>query len=259
MRKYYLMLSEEDIMCSAYLMAAMSMLYSMLMNFDKSDYWYDKLAEYRDNAKGSEKREATQRIVYLEISLPHRGNINILELIKGCYALLTDKSIPFPELSVTSNQPSLMNGGKDFCDWSRHDREIAAAAGKPVVTFLGKYRKGLVNAALAESFFEKGGDRCAADRNIDKKWFERVRTETGKMARRYPLYLKNTVKNIPELRPMDIRILTCLADGLSVQKTAEKLNINYETLRSRIKEIYRRPDAKNKTEAVMVAREMKLI
>lgn len=79
------------------------------------------------------------------------------------------------------------------------------------------------------------------------------------MARRYPLYLKNTAKNIPELRPMDIRILTCLADGLSVQKTAEKLNINYETLRSRIKEIYRRLDAKNKTEAVMVAREMKLI
>ena len=79
------------------------------------------------------------------------------------------------------------------------------------------------------------------------------------MARRYPLYLKNTAKNIPELRPMDIHILTCLADGLSVQKTAEKLNINYETLRSRIKEIYRRPDAKNKTEAVMVAREMKLI
>ncbi|MDY2847876.1 MAG: hypothetical protein SOU50_06620, partial [Oscillospiraceae bacterium] len=239
MRKYYLMLSEEDIMCSAYLMAAMSMLYSMLMDFDKSDYWYDKLVKYRDNARGSEKREATQRIVYLEISLPHRGSINILELIKGCYALLTDKSIPFPELSVTSNQPSLMNGGKDFCDWSRHDREIAAAAGKPVVTFLGKYGKGLVNAALAESFFEKGGDRCAADRNIDKKWFERIRTETGKMARRYPLYLKNTAKNIPELQPMDIRILTCLADGLSVQKTAEKLNINYETLRSRIKEIYR--------------------
>lgn len=46
---------------------------------------------------------------------------------------------------------------------------------------------------------------------------------------------------------------------MSVQKTAEKLNINYETLRSRIKEIYRRLDAKNKTEAVMMAREMKLI
>ena len=84
-------------------------------------------------------------------------------------------------------------------------------------------------------------------------------TETGKIARRYPLYLKSSARSVPELQPVDIRILTCLADGLSVQKTAENLNINYETLRSRIKEIYRKLGAKNKTEAVMVAREMKLI
>lgn len=54
-------------------------------------------------------------------------------------------------------------------------------------------------------------------------------------------------------------ILTCLADGLSVQKTAEKLNVNYETLRSRVKEIYRRMGARNKVEAVMIARETNLI
>ncbi len=455
MRKYYLMLSEADIESNVYLMSAMSMLYSMLLDFEKSEYWYKKLTDYRDKAKGSSRREATQRIVYLDISLPGRGSINILELLKNCYALLTDKSIPFPEISVTSNQPSLMNGGKDFCDWSKYDREIAATAGKLVVTFLGKYGKGLVNAAFAESFFEKGGDPyeimsliskakleaeaggktelcfaatgplfrqyiimgdpdnardllssfekkakneglkrlypvidamkcrisliegdmdavadwmktapdkneyfiaferyryitkircyiamesydrafslieamnyyaeycdrkyicmelgilaaivrfrtgadwknnfisvlekiceykfipilsaegaavydllneceslCTENKKIDKKWFERIRSETGKVARRYPLYLKNSVKAVPELQPIDVRILTCLADGLSVQKTAEKLNINYETLRSRIKEIYRKLGAKNKTEAVMVAREMKLI
>lgn len=455
MRRYYFMLSEADILSNVYLMSAMSMLYSMMLDFDKSEYWYKKLTEYRDNAKGSGRREATQQIVYLDISLPGRGSINILELIKNCYALLRDKSIAFPEFSVTSNQPSLMNGGKDFCDWSKHDKEIAATAGNIVVAFLGKYGKGLVNASLAESFFEKGGDpyevmsliskakleaeadgktelcfaatgtlvrqyiilgdtdnatalltsfektakkeglkrlypvieamkcrialingdmdeaaewmktapdenerfvaferylyltkircyiamesydlaysliesmnyyaehcdrkyismelgilaaivrfrtgaeweerfvsvlericeyqfipilsgegaavyellkqcenRCADNKKIDKKWFERVLTETGKIARRYPLYLKSSARSVPELQPVDIRILTCLADGLSVQKTAENLNINYETLRSRIKEIYRKLGAKNKTEAVMVAREMKLI
>lgn len=455
MRRYYLMLSDADIESNVYLMSAMSMLYSMLLDFDKSEYWYKKLTEYRDRAKGSGRREATQQIVYLDIALPGRGSLNILELIINCYSLLTDKSIPFPEFSVTSNQPSLMNGGKDFCDWSKHDREIAATAGKIVVTFLGKYGKGLVNAALAESFFEKGGDpfeimsliskakleaeaggktelcfaatgtlfrqyiilgdtgnardllvsfekkagkeglkrlypviqamqcrislfegdmeavgdwmktapdeneyfiaferyryltkircyiamesydrayslieamnyyaetcdrkyismelgiltaiirfrtgaewenrfisvlekiceyrfipilsseggavyellrlcesRCAENKKIDRKWFERVLSETGRVARRYPMYLKSGARAVPELQPADIRILTCLADGLSVQKTAEKLNINYETLRSRIKEIYRRLGAKNKTEAVMMAREMKLI
>ncbi|MGN0656886.1 MAG: hypothetical protein ACI4KR_08830 [Ruminiclostridium sp.] len=39
MRRYYLMLSEEDISSSVYLMSAMSLLYSMLLEFDKSEYW----------------------------------------------------------------------------------------------------------------------------------------------------------------------------------------------------------------------------
>ena len=100
-------------------MSAMSLLYSMLMDFDRSEFWYQKLKEYRDSARGSEQREATCRLVYLDISLPNRG--------------------------------------KDFCEWSKHDREIAVSAGKIVCTFLGKYGKGLVNVALAEGFFEKGG------------------------------------------------------------------------------------------------------
>lgn len=449
------MLSDEDICGSVYLMSAMSMLCSMLLDFDKSEYWYNTLRKYRDSAKGSEYREATRQLAYLDISLPHLGSKNILELIKSCYTLLKDKSIPFPELSVTSNQPSLMNGGKDFCEWSKHDREIAAMAGKLVSTFLGKYGKGLVNAALAESFFEKGGDPyeiislvskakleaesggktelcfaanavlirqhmvsgnpdaanslldsfekiakreginrmfptidalrcrialmegnaaivgewfknapdeneafvamerylhltkircyiaagepdrafsliesmryyaekcdrkfiemelsiltaivryrhgsewkdefvralericeyrfvpiisrevaavfpllnecrglCEADRKIDPKWFESVVEATGKVARRYPLYLKADKISAADISPIDIRILACLAEGLSVQKAAERLGMNYETLRSRIKELYRRLGAKNKTEAVMIAREIKII
>lgn len=51
-----------------------------------------------------------------------------------------------------------MNGGKDFCEWSKKDRELAAGIGRIVELVLGKYGKGLVSLALAESFFEKGGD-----------------------------------------------------------------------------------------------------
>ena len=81
-----------------------------------------------------------------------------------------------PEFSVTSNQPSLMNGGKDFCDWSKHDREIAATAGKLVSAFLGRYGKGLVSAALAESFFEKGGDPYEVISLVSKS---KLAAETG--------------------------------------------------------------------------------
>lgn len=455
MRKYYLMLSDEDIRSNAYLMSAMSMLYSMLLDFDKSEYWYNELKAYKNRTTGSKQREAISLIAYLDVGLSSRGSVNILQLIKDCYTLLTEKSLSVPEFSVTSNLPSLMNGGKDFCDWSKHDREIAATAGNIVCSFLGKYGKGLANAALAESFYEKGGDpyeiisliskakleaeaggktelifaanatlirqyishgemdnakellnsfektaqseklhrlfpnieamkcrmslysgdmeavgqwmknapdesrmfnaleryryltkircyiayenydrayalietlryyaercdrkyinmeldiltsvilfrkgdewesrfikalekiceyrfipiiseegaavyellnqcadSCSRNKKINREWFERVVSETGRISRCYPMYLKATAKDFSKLQPMDIRILTCLADGLSIQETAVKLNMNYETLRSRIKEVYRKLNAKNKTEAVITARGMKLI
>lgn len=455
MRNYYLMFSDEDIRSNAYLMSAMSMLYSMLLDLDKSEYWYNELKKYKETVKGSKQREATSLIAYLDISLPGRGSINILELIKDYYTLLSQDSIPMPEFSVTSNIPSLMNGSKDFCDWSRHDRKIAATAGNIITVFLGKHGKGLINAALAESFFEKGGDPyeimslisrakieaeasgnseltfaatgtlfrqyiilgepdnaktllssyeskakkeqlkrlypsieamkcrlaliegdneaaalwlktapdenvefiafyrylyltkircyisfeqydrayslieamkfyaehcdrkyilmelgiltaiirfrtgeawkndfakvleqiceyqfipilteysatvynmlyqlddiCEENKKINHKWFERIRSESGRVARHYPLYLKRRATAIPKLQPMDIRVLTCLANGLSIQETAKRLSINYETLRSRIKEIYRKLGAQNKTEAVLIARETKII
>ena len=102
-------------------------------------------------------------------------------------------------------------------------------------------------------------DSCSRNKKINREWFERVVSETGRISRCYPMYLKATAKDFSKLQPMDIRILTCLADGLSIQETAVKLNMNYETLRSRIKEVYRKLNAKNKTEAVMTARGMKLI
>lgn len=455
MREYYLMLSDEDIRSNAYLMSAMSMLYSMFLDFDKSEYWYNELKAYKNRTTGSKQREAICLIAYLDIGLPGRGSVNILQLIKDCYTLLTEKQLSVPEFSVTSNLPSLMNGGKDFCDWSKHDREIAATAGNIVCAFLGKYGKGLANAALAESFYEKGGDpyeiisliskakleaeaggktelvfaatatlirqyishgemdnarellnsfektaqseklhrlfpnieamrcrmslysgdmeavgqwmknapdesrmfialeryryltkircyiayenydrayalieslryyaercdrkyinmeldiltsvilfregdewesrfikalekiceyrfipiiseegaavyellnqcadSCSRNKKINREWFERVVSETGRISRCYPMYLKASAKDFSKLQPVDIRILTCLADGLSIQETAVRLNMNYETLRSRIKEVYRKLDAKNKTEAVMTARGMKLI
>lgn len=61
MRKYYFMLSDEDIKNNAYLMSAMSMLYSMLLDFEKSEYWYNELKAYKNRTTGSKQREAICR------------------------------------------------------------------------------------------------------------------------------------------------------------------------------------------------------
>lgn len=158
LKHYYLMLPEEKIRESVELMAGMSMLQSMLLNEDESERWYRELAACAKERTGGIKRAAEERLLYLDIGLPHRGIIRMTDLMKRAGVFLTERKAALPEFSVTSNLPSMMNGGKDFCEWSRRDRELAKSIGKVVTFVLGKYGKGLVELALAESFFEKGGD-----------------------------------------------------------------------------------------------------
>lgn len=156
LRRYYFLLPEESICTSPVLMAGMSMLQSMLMNPQESERWYRLLADFAAKSQGSARREAKNRLLYLDIALPHRGVVHMADLLKHAGALLKDGKAILPEFSVTSNLPSMMNGGKDFCEWSKRDKELAASIGKVVEFVLGKYGKGLVSLALAESYFEKG-------------------------------------------------------------------------------------------------------
>jgi LuxR family maltose regulon positive regulatory protein len=158
LRKYYLELPEEKIRESIELMAGMSMLWSMLLNIEESERWYEELKQTEGTLSGSAKKAAKSWLVYLDIAIPHRGSMALTDIIKNAGTLLMNRNITLPEFSVTSNLPSQMNGGKDFCEWSRRDKELAKTIGKMIEFTLGKYGKGLLNLALAESFLEKGGD-----------------------------------------------------------------------------------------------------
>lgn len=158
LRRYYFNMDEREIADSPVLMAGMSMLYSMLMDGEKSEYWYEKLKAYAASARGGVRREAQSRLAYLDIGLPHRGSRSVLDVMKKIPALLFDKGNQLPEFSVTSNLPSTMNGGKDFCHWSPDDTMLAKTVGPLVERVLGRYGIGLVKAALGESLYEKGED-----------------------------------------------------------------------------------------------------
>lgn len=158
LRHYYFNMDEREIADSPVLMAGMSMLYSMLMDGEKSEYWYEKLKAFAASARGGVRREAQSRLCYLDIGLPHRGSRDVLAVMKRVPALLLDKGNCLPEFSVTSNLPSTMNGGKDFCHWSPSDTKLAKTVGPLVERVLGRYGKGMVKAALGESYYEKGED-----------------------------------------------------------------------------------------------------
>ena len=159
LRQYYQALSDADIQREPVLMTAMSVLYSVLMNAEKSEYWYARLREYAANAKGNDCSEANAQIAYLDIVLPHRGSKDLVSILKTVSALLRNSGDILRPVSLTNNQPSLMNGGKDFCEWSKNDLFLAKTLGPVVERMLGKAGVGLVQAALGESAYAKGEDR----------------------------------------------------------------------------------------------------
>ena len=159
LRQHYQALSDADIQREPVLMTAMSVLYSVLMNAEKSEYWYVRLREYAANAKGNDRSEANAQIAYLDIVLPHRGSKDLVSILKTVSALLRNSGDILRPVSLTNNQPSLMNGGKDFCEWSKNDLFLAKTLGPVVERMLGKAGVGLVQAALGESAYAKGEDR----------------------------------------------------------------------------------------------------
>ncbi|MGN0167607.1 MAG: LuxR C-terminal-related transcriptional regulator [Acetatifactor sp.] len=168
LRKYYLELPEDYIRDSVELVTGMCMLQSLLLNPEESERWYETLKQKEQEATGRLRQIIKSNLAYLDISLPHRGSSDVLSVLKSAWTLMKNREITLPELSVTSNAPSMMNGGKDFCEWSRRDKELAASVGKMVSFVLGKYGAGLVELALAESFFEKGEDNYEVIRLVSK-------------------------------------------------------------------------------------------
>lgn len=109
----YLALPEEEVRSSPDLIAARSMLYSLALNATESERWYAVLQEYAaDHPDPEEHRLAESWLVYLDISLPHRGIANLIEVLDEAARKIQTEHLVMPEFSVTGGQPSLINGSK---------------------------------------------------------------------------------------------------------------------------------------------------
>ncbi len=175
LRRYYLGMDEKLISTSPELMAGMSLLQSIMLDDEESERWYEELENHTKKQSGRAKQVAQEKLLYLDIALPHRGTVRMIDLLKTAGNFLSGKGF-LMELSLTNSQPSMMNGGKDFCEWSRRDKELAKSIGKLVELVLGRFGKGLVNLALAESCYEKGADSYEVAAYADKG---RLQAESG--------------------------------------------------------------------------------
>jgi len=160
LRKYYRSLPEEEILASPELMSGMSILCSLTFDVEGSERWYTALRDYTAvmNRRSPVYKEVQGLVDYLNIALPHRGSVNIRDILMAAYDRLTGGKISLPEFSVTSNMPSVLRGGKDFSAWVPKDRLLYRTIGKPVESMLGRLGVGLPDIALTESRYEKGED-----------------------------------------------------------------------------------------------------
>jgi len=160
LRRYYRSLPEREISASPELMSGMSILCSLTFDVEGSEKWYSALKDYADglDRRSPERKTAQGLVDYLNIALPHRGSVNIRNILMAAYDRLSRGDISLPEFCVTSNTPSILRGGKDFSAWVPQDKLLYAALGKPVEVLLGRLGVGLPDIALTESRYEKGED-----------------------------------------------------------------------------------------------------
>ena len=158
MEKYYMMLDDSEILSSPSLMQALSMLCALRGDYETSEKWYDTLKTFAGGKSHTDAsyKEARSRTAWLDISLPQRSINSVSVAITKAFNLIKSREIMLPAFSVTSTLPSIMNGGKDFSEWSRKDDLLYAVMKKPVETVLGRDGIGLADCAIAESKFEKG-------------------------------------------------------------------------------------------------------
>lgn len=141
------------------------MIYSLECNAKKSEECYEILQKFAKQLGRSERgKAARKRLTYLDIALPHRGNKNLVKLIKQLSLVASKDNFDLSQTSITGNMPSLMSGGKDFCAWSPKDRALhrmlnrgvmhAAQNGTVTMEFAG-------TAVIARAFIANNNTRAA--------------------------------------------------------------------------------------------------
>lgn len=158
LQDYYFALPREEILRSPALMCGMSMLTALCLDYETSERWYGELRDYASRLRRSDAdyRQVQGKLAYLDIALPQRGSAGLIGVIGSVFRVMADRQLHVPAFSVTSNLPSIMNGGKDFCEWSKKDDLLYAAMRTPVEAVLGPDGVGLADCAICESKFEKG-------------------------------------------------------------------------------------------------------
>ena len=155
---YYLSLSEGNILQSPLLCSAVSMLHSINCRIKESEYYFTKLLEMRKfiSKKSDNYRILEEQIAYLSIALPHTGNNGLVKILANIAKQFAKNGFHMQEIAITGNMPSLMHGGKDFCEWSKSALPLRNMLKGFVEFIFITDGIGLADTGVGEAFYEQG-------------------------------------------------------------------------------------------------------
>lgn len=156
MEPYFLALPEE-MAADPNLICGYAMLHSLRLRPDESDRWAAKIDAILETAprKSTLHRTAASCRTWLNIALPHRGSAPVRDMLLSAAALRRGGGPALRTVSITGNAPSLLSGGKDFCEWVGPARVLYGMLRTPAVFALGPQYAGFPDIALAEVLYEQ--------------------------------------------------------------------------------------------------------
>ena len=102
-----------------------------------------------------------------------------------------------------------------------------------------------------QELFAAAGKKLLEREITDREWLWRLTDETGRVAVRYPVYLKGQLAKAPDFCEAALSILRLQAEGKSYSQIAESLSIKTATVKYHAAENYRKLGVSGKADAVL--------
>lgn len=156
-RKYLFALEDEQISNNPALISSASLLHSVLFSTEESEKLYNTLIEYANDEKRTpqERKDAKNRIQFLDMSLMHRLPILRIESVYKAAELMKEEKIKISEMAITGNSPSLINGGVDFSQFLKRSKRERIKLIKPLEEVYGRLGKTMYEIGVAECMIEQ--------------------------------------------------------------------------------------------------------
>ncbi len=157
LKNILLSIPESIVIKYPYLCANIAIIYSLSYNIGKFEEWLDKLKKMKINKCNTnlENKIIEECISYCKVSSPNINNIELIFELRKMSRLSEEINGIKQKMTLTGNQPTLLSGSKDICNWSKKYEFIASIIPDFLENIFGKLADGAANIGIGEIMYQR--------------------------------------------------------------------------------------------------------